>query len=138
LGLPLRAGAVPGGELRLIGAECSDRRGNTLETSIAPFVVPLSDVHTVALTAPRPNPFRGETSFGVTLASPGEVVVGIYDLAGRRVATAFRGRLEAGTTSLVWRGTTDDGARAPSGVYFSRVDAAGQSMKQKLFLLAGP
>jgi len=44
--------------------------------------------------------------------------VSVFDLAGRRVATIYRGFAVAGTRDMVWNRTRDDGTVAPSGLYF--------------------
>ena len=67
-----------------------------------------------------PNPAQSATlSFAVPRAS--DVDLGIYDVAGRRVATVFRGTLAPGTYAREWSGERSDGRQAESGVYFVRI-----------------
>jgi hypothetical protein len=89
---------------------------------------------TPALSAPRvyPNPFAGTTTVEVTLASPGETRVGVYDVAGRRVRTLHAGPLAPGARSFSWDGRDERRAPVPSGVYFVKVEHAGHTRTQKL------
>ncbi len=78
-----------------------------------------TDRHT-ALYAAYPNPAEsgGAVTFTLDLASAQGVVLAVYDLAGRRVATLVDGELTAGRHAVVW--STD--AVAP-GVYHCRLTA---------------
>jgi hypothetical protein len=64
-----------------------------------------------------PNPFGPATRIGFVLGRPDAVSLAVYDVAGRLVTTLLQGRLEAGSNSVTWNGTTANGASAPAGVY---------------------
>jgi hypothetical protein len=64
-----------------------------------------------------PSPFRGSTRFEFTLPRRGFAEVGVFDVAGRLVATLFRGEAEAGPHGVSWNGRLADGQPAPAGVY---------------------
>jgi hypothetical protein len=72
------------------------------------------------LEAARPNPFRlgDKVTLAFTLPSTGPASVRVFDVAGRRVATLLDATLGAGSHRTTWDGRDDDGAPAPSGVYF--------------------
>jgi hypothetical protein len=62
-----------------------------------------------------------------SLDQPTVVDVRIFDVAGRQVRALVRGqRLESGAHVIDWNGHDDNGRVLPSGVYFTRVDAAGE------------
>lgn len=88
-----------------------------------------------AITAAYPNPFNPSTTVAFTLAAAGRAELALYDAAGRRVRTLAGGDLVAGEHVAVWDGQTESGSRAPSGVYFARLTAAGASSVQKLVLV---
>ncbi|MDX1548551.1 MAG: T9SS type A sorting domain-containing protein, partial [Rhodothermales bacterium] len=68
------------------------------------------------LTAPYPNPVRGQARLGVLVARSQQVRVEVFDALGRRVAVLFEGALESGSSrSLSW-----DSGRVPSGLYVVR------------------
>jgi hypothetical protein len=71
----------------------------------------------VELRAAAPNPFRSSTRIEYALAEPGIADVGIFDIAGRRVATLFHGRADAGRHTAQWDGRSAEGGLAPTGVY---------------------
>ncbi|MDX1420963.1 MAG: T9SS type A sorting domain-containing protein [Rubricoccaceae bacterium] len=79
--------------------------------------VSLSATGTHVLSAPRPNPTEGRTTFGLEVANPQHVSVAVHDALGRRVATLHEGALAEGTPHrLVF-----DGTDLPAGVYAVRV-----------------
>ena len=86
--------------------------GGALEVPPAPLAL--------SVGRPWPNPARGR--LGLSLALPGAAAVewGLFDVAGRRVATLWRGRLEAGERALQARLPA-----LPAGVYFSRLAVEG-------------
>jgi len=88
------------------------------------------------LSPARPNPTRGSSRIDLTLSRPRSVDVGVFDLAGRRVATLTRGMLEAGTHSLVWDGRDDRGAGAIAGMYF--VHARGEGLETSCRVMRVP
>jgi hypothetical protein len=79
-----------------------------------------------ALTAaPRlelfPRPSTGRLSVSFSLAGAGEVDLGVFDAAGRRVATLAQGWRGPGKQRLTWDGAAGDGRALPSGTYFARL-----------------
>ncbi len=68
-----------------------------------------------------PNPFNPVTAIRYELAQSARVSVEIMTVAGARVRILEHGSRGAGTQSIEWRGETDAGGRAASGVYFYRL-----------------
>ncbi|MFH1279742.1 MAG: M20/M25/M40 family metallo-hydrolase [Candidatus Eisenbacteria bacterium] len=83
----------------------------------------------------RPNPFNPATTIRFDLARPSDALVTVFDISGRRVRTVHRGPLEAGLHEIPWDGRDEEGAEAPSGVYFCRVAAGELSETRKMTLL---
>jgi photosystem II stability/assembly factor-like uncharacterized protein len=82
-----------------------------------------------------PNPFKDATIITLSLAKPADVVLSIYDLAGRRVRSLEAGRLEEGMHDLRWDGRNDSGRRVAAGVYFVRLESEAGSTAHMLNLL---
>jgi glucose/arabinose dehydrogenase len=71
---------------------------------------------------------RGEPgAIHVATSRPSEIEVAIYDIAGRRVVTLERGRVDSGSRVLRWNGRDDAGRTVGAGIYFVRLRLAGES-----------
>ncbi|MCB1151726.1 hypothetical protein KDK88_09255 [bacterium] len=99
-------------------------------------LAPLSVTGTESAPLPRrssrlepvvPNPFNPAAEIRYELDAPAHVRLAVFDARGRRTALLLRGRREAGRHAAVWRGVTDDGAPAPAGVYWVRLEAGGET-----------
>ena len=75
-----------------------------------------------AIGLPHPNPVRGALRQSVALARAARGDWGLFDLAGRRVATLWQGRVPAGGLEL---SATVPGA-LPNGLYFTRLALDGR------------
>jgi len=71
-----------------------------------------------------PNPAR-IAKFSFSLPQAMDVEVGIYDVAGRQIASLVKGYLPAGSYAPEWAGTTSDGRTVGAGVFFARMRAGG-------------
>jgi hypothetical protein len=135
LHLTLRPGQTAGGQVEVVSGDFSGPDGVKLEVKLGEPRVDLGPVRRFEVSHARPNPFSSETRFSVTLPAAGVLDVGVFDLAGRRVATVFRGSLGAGVHPFTWNGTDADGRRAPGGVYFYRAVVGGNSLVRRMVLL---
>ncbi|MFB3907785.1 MAG: hypothetical protein ACE15D_05200 [Candidatus Eisenbacteria bacterium] len=72
------------------------------------------------------NPVGDEGKVRVQLARAGLLTVGVYDVAGRRLATLHDGWAGAGGLELHWSGA----GSAPAGVYYVRASFEGRSIAQ--------
>lgn len=84
----------------------------------------------VVLEQNSPNPFNPTTSFTFRIANPEHVVLKIYDMVGREVATLVDDAKPAGEYTVQWNAST-----MPSGVYFYRLTSGGFTAIKKLMLL---
>ncbi len=67
--------------------------GEITQVGTAPEELPLE----ITVSPAYPNPFSNRTSFSVTVASPQEVQVAVYDVLGRTVVRLYRGMMLPGT-----------------------------------------
>jgi hypothetical protein len=88
-----------------------------------------NDPEELSLTS-YPNPFNPATTLHYSLPSKGHIVLKIYDVLGREVKVLVDEYRDAGSYNV-----TFDASRLPSGVYFSRIDFAGQSLVQRMLLV---
>jgi serine protease AprX len=77
-----------------------------------------------------PNPFNPTTQIEVDLPVSATLRLKIYDILGREVTTLANETRPAGHQVFTWDGTTQQGVKASSGVYYARFefsDASGNS-----------
>jgi hypothetical protein len=84
----------------------------------------------LALGRAAPSPFRvaGRATTRVTYTLPhdGAVRLAVYDVAGRQVRTLVDGSRSAGRHLATWDGRRHGGAAVAPGIYFLRLEAAGE------------
>lgn len=86
--------------------------------------------------AAYPNPFNPDVTVEITPGRSGPATVTVHDAKGRYVATLFDGRLEAAhPRRIAWDGTGASGTVLASGVYFVRVQCAGEVASRRVVLL---
>jgi agmatine/peptidylarginine deiminase len=88
-----------------------------------------------ARLAVAPSPFGDGTTLTYWMPSRGHARLAIYDAAGRLVTTLEDGVVRAGRHRARWSGATDSGGRAPSGVYFVRLETAATTLFRKIALI---
>jgi hypothetical protein len=83
-----------------------------------------------------PNPVVSRTAFRFQLPQEAEVHFGVYDLAGRLVATLASGAaLRPGAHEIVWNGRNDAGGDVASGIYAYKIVAGNFTETKKLTLV---
>ncbi len=81
------------------------------------------------------SPARGECRLALSGPMGAEVAARIYSVSGRLVATVFEGRLPEGGESIVWNGVDATGRPIASGVYFARLESAGEVLTSKVVFI---
>jgi M6 family metalloprotease-like protein len=82
-----------------------------------------------ALSQNYPNPFNPSTSIRYEIAEGGHVLLAVYDVLGREVATLVNERKPAGTYTVQF-----SGSGLASGIYFCRLTAGTLIETRKLVL----
>lgn len=87
------------------------------------------DANSLSLTQNFPNPFSANSStvLGYTVPGEGQVSIRVYDVLGNEITTLVSASMKAGSYSVEWNGTDGIGKPVVSGVYYCRIEAAGQS-----------
>jgi hypothetical protein len=111
-------------------AQVSD--GGTYAYGEAPGVVSPELPADFAFGGIYPNPFSAEAAIRFSLPSAGRVSVTIYDMTGRAVRTLTDTEMTAADHTLMWDGLDEAGLPVGAGVYFCRLQAAGQTVTQKM------
>ena len=89
---------------------------------------------TYALQEAMPNPFNPSTTITYSTPRAGQVVLEIYDLAGRHVSTLVDEHVTQGEHLARWNGMDDTGAQVSSGVYLYQL-RAGEFIETKRMVL---
>lgn len=91
----------------------------------------------IYLAPGRPNPFDASTTiqyFLPRIAEGSDVLLRIYDPAGRRVRTLLHAPRPAGIHTVKWDGTNEAGALVAGGVYFYQLKVNGETQTRRLVL----
>jgi hypothetical protein len=89
----------------------------------------------IALKQNYPNPFNPETNIEFALPKGGNVSIEVFNVLGQKVKTLISEYKDAGTYSVRWDGTNNNGMAVPSGVYFYRMVTEGFSQTNKMIML---
>ncbi len=79
-----------------------------------------------------PNPFNPSTTFSYGLPEQTNVLLRIFNTRGEMVRTLVHADQPADFYTVIWDGTSDSGARLPSGIYFCRLQAGTFSQIRKM------
>jgi hypothetical protein len=90
---------------------------------------------TFSLSQNFPNPFNPTTNFEFRLPVRNMVVVKVFDLLGREIATLVNDTRDAGTYRVSWNGQSVNGVATSTGVYFCRIEAGDFVQTKKMVLI---
>jgi len=82
-----------------------------------------------------PNPFNPSTDIKFLAPEAANVKIEIYNITGQLVKTVLDEYVEAGIKAVTWDGTSNDGNKVNSGVYFSKMTAGNQTQTIKMVLM---
>jgi len=86
----------------------------------------------LAMSAPRPNPASGLSSFDLTLPAAARARVEVFDVAGRRLVVLHDGDLSAGSHLLQWDGRDQSRRRMPPGIYLLSARTADATVERRI------
>ncbi len=114
--------AVPDTLLRTVGEAAFGT------TAVAP--APAFSPRAFSLDQNYPNPFNPETDIRYRISNFGPVVLSVYDLLGRRVATLVDEAKQPGEHTVRW-----NASGFPSGIYYYRLQAGSAIGTKKLVIM---
>jgi len=83
-----------------------------------------------ALLQNYPNPFNPSTTFRYSIPTQSKVVIKVYDILGKEIATLMNEDKSVGTYELTW-----NAENLPSGVYFYQLKSGDFIDTKKMILL---
>lgn len=90
---------------------------------------------TTRLQPNYPNPFNPQTTISYSIPKGSHVRLSIYDVQGRFVTDLVNEYREKGSYRKVWDGRNRNGVTVSSGVYFVRLESAGQVLSRKIVMI---
>ncbi|UCF06477.1 MAG: T9SS type A sorting domain-containing protein [bacterium] len=100
--------------------------------------VTIADAETTpraSLLVNAPNPFESNTEISFSLPEEQDVVIKVFDVAGRKVQTIYTGQATRGRNTYVWDGRDSAGKQVASGVYFCTLETGSFLLKRKILKL---
>lgn len=88
-----------------------------------------------ALRSIYPNPFNPVTRIAFDIGNRARVNITVYNASGRRICVLKDGVMDAGRHEVVWRGISDNGSAAASGIYFCRPVSDDVVQTKKMVLM---
>lgn len=88
-----------------------------------------------SLSQNYPNPFNPTTSIDYSLPTSQHVTIEVFNINGRKVKTLVDEVVGAGSHTVTWNATSDDGSRVASGIYLYRFIAGDAVQTNKMTLL---
>lgn len=82
-----------------------------------------------------PNPFNPSTTIRFELPAASHVVLRVYDIVGREVATLLNEEQSEGRHEAIWNGKDSHGLSVASGVYIYRLTAGSFVQTRKMNLM---
>ncbi len=82
-----------------------------------------------------PNPFNPSTTISFDVVKRMHVNLRVFDAQGRTLATLVDAFCEPGSHSVTWNGRTTTGRECAAGVYFARMENAGETTTLKMALI---
>jgi hypothetical protein len=77
-----------------------------------------------------PNPFNAQTTIRYNLSFAADVIISVFDLLGRKIATLVEEKQQAGSHQITWNAVD-----ISSGIYFYKIEAGGFTDSRKMLLL---
>lgn len=106
------------------------RFGITIQPNTAVSNEPGDTPLSFGLEQNYPNPFNPSTTINYTIAKSGQVSLSVYNLMGQKVAELVNEVKGEGSYNVSW-----NAAGAASGMYYYRLEAAGQTLTRKMTLI---
>ncbi|MDD3563927.1 MAG: FlgD immunoglobulin-like domain containing protein, partial [Candidatus Cloacimonetes bacterium] len=82
-----------------------------------------------------PNPFNPSTTIAFSIPEDSRVLLTIFNIKGQKVKDLVSENMMRGHHKFVWDGRDDGNRKVSSGIYFVKLNAAGNSYTHKMMLM---
>ena len=90
---------------------------------------------TISLEQNWPNPFQSSTRLAWSIPQAGHIRLAVFDVVGRAVRVFIDREMAVGRHEVRWDGTDDGHRSVANGLYFCRLEGAGQTIQRRMILL---
>ncbi len=87
------------------------------------------------LSSIYPNPFNPKTNISYSIEESGMVQLDVFNLKGQKVKTLVSSVVDAGEHVVTWKGDTDSGKSAATGMYFVRMNTKNFRETRKILMI---
>jgi hypothetical protein len=81
-----------------------------------------------------PNPFNPSTRVDYSVPVNSKISIEVFNIIGQKVKTLVDGNVTAGNHVVTWDGTSENGSKVSSGVYFYRLTAENEVIVKRMTL----
>jgi len=114
----------------------TDRFGSTSVVVDMPEEEEVPEPIILGLHQNYPNPFNPDTTIKFAVEEDGEAQLTIYNAKGQKIATVFKGEVQAEQYEIVeWNGKDRNGKEVASGVYMYKLETANKTYMKKMLLI---
>ncbi|MCP4633372.1 MAG: T9SS type A sorting domain-containing protein, partial [candidate division Zixibacteria bacterium] len=85
-----------------------------------------------ALGQNYPNPFNPSTRIDYSVPVNSNINIEVFNIIGQKVKTLVDGNAVAGNHSVTWNGTSENGSKVSSGVYFYRLSVEDEVFVKRM------
>ncbi|MCK4680891.1 S8 family serine peptidase, partial [bacterium] len=89
----------------------------------------------VSLSQNLPNPFGGDTGITYALPADSDVLLQVFNVAGKLVRTLVDGPQPAGRWNVAWDGKDEDSHLVSNGVYFYRLKTGSRTIEKRMVFI---
>jgi hypothetical protein len=89
----------------------------------------------VSLSQNLPNPFGGDTGITYALPADSDVLLQVFNVAGKLVRTLVDGPQPAGRWNVAWDGKDEDSHVVSNGVYFYRLKTGSKTIEKRMVFI---
>jgi len=82
-----------------------------------------------------PNPFNPVTTISFSIPEDERVELSVFNIKGQKVRTLINSNIDAGSHSVVWDGTSDQGSKVSSGIYLYKLKISSRVSTKKMIML---
>ena len=79
-----------------------------------------------------PNPFSVSTTIKYRIEKTANVKLSVFNIMGKEVAVLVNEKMQEGSYSVEWNGTTMSGSTVPSGIYFYNLQNGTESITKRM------